>query len=453
MFRANDLKRIATMYLPRKRMFSVFVFVSAAVFAVPPTFVRAQDNPYAPQPQSSLPQMLSISWQTGPDLRQGVQDSDGGIVDNTLITVGGFCAGQTDVPGKENKYPRGFLQKAWGLNLQSPQSGWQSLPDFPGVAQAGTFLHGRQQPTLLLWRLQLYQSVLLQRRVSALEPKRNVDVEPASEPAVAHQQQWDLHHRIEDLRRGRPGYDGSQLYTNSDRAGDVSRLGSRLLALDTNNLAAGWQVCAACPGTSRFVEATAAVGGKLYVFGGTAGNDNPTENYATVVDNWVYDPASDVWTRLHDLPVASGNFPGGSIVYDNRYVLLGGGCQYSDVLAPDGSIQPVYGTTTKHDPGYDYDSDLWVYDTQTNTFGTATPLPLNNNLPMTVVNGNQIYMIGGENRRCEAVFGDLGRRRAFRPQPRPLPDRYDLGGARTQRLVLAGTGLLLLGLFQLRRHG
>ena len=134
----------------------------------------------------------------------------------------------------------------------------------------------------------------------------------------------------------------------------------------------------------------------LYVFGGVAGNDNSTGNYATVVDNWTYDPATNAWQRLRDLPVASGNFPTGKISAFGRYIVLVAGYQYNQVLAPDGSIEPVYGTPTKHDPGYDYDSDMWVYDTQTSTFGTATSLPLNTAGPLTVVEGNQIYMVGGE---------------------------------------------------------
>ena len=99
--------------------------------------------------------------------------------------------------------------------------------------------------------------------------------------------------------------------------------------------------------------------------------------------------------RLHDLPVASGNFTTGPIVFNNRYIVLVGGYQYNKVLAPDGSVQPLYGTPSQHDPG-NYYSDMWVYDTVTNKFGTATPLPLNTNTPITEIDGNTIRLIGGE---------------------------------------------------------
>jgi hypothetical protein len=75
---------------------------------------------------------------------------------------------------------------------------------------------------------------------------------------------------------------------------------------------------------------------------------------------------------------------------------LVGGAQYANVIAPDGSTRPVYGTPGKYDPGNPYNSDVFVYDTSTDLFGMATGLPLNNNLPMTVVEGNRIHLIGGE---------------------------------------------------------
>ena len=90
-----------------------------------------------------LPKMLNITWQKGPDLPQGFQDSSGGIAHNTLITCCGFCqgaehwTGPNRPAGKEHKYPRGFLNRAWGLDLTSIEA-WQSLPRFPGEARQGT---------------------------------------------------------------------------------------------------------------------------------------------------------------------------------------------------------------------------------------------------------------------------------------------------------------------------
>jgi hypothetical protein len=94
--------------------------------------------------------------------------------------------------------------------------------------------------------------------------------------------------------------------------------------------------------------------------------------------------------------VASGNFPAGKIVYNGRYILLVGGYQYGCVLNPDGVTRKPYGKPFAHYKAKSYYSDVFVYDTTADLFGTATPLPLNNNVPMTVVLGNQIHLIGGE---------------------------------------------------------
>jgi N-acetylneuraminic acid mutarotase len=142
------------------------------------------------------------------------------------------------------------------------------------------------------------------------------------------------------------------------------------------------------------------VRGKLDVIGGAAGQDNPSGSYCSVVDNWRYDPASDRWSRLPDTPVATGNFPAGAVVYADRYILLIGGYQYARVMNPDGATRPSFGTVTKHYPDKDYCSDVLVFDTRELAFGRATPLPLNNNLPMAVLRGDVLHLIGGETGGC-----------------------------------------------------
>ena len=120
-------------------------------------------------------------------------------------------------------------------------------------------------------------------------------------------------------------YDHEKFYTNTDHTGQVERCASGFQLIDTKNLDGGMKELPSCPGTPRFVHAVAAVGGKIYVIGGAAGADNPSNSYCTVVDNWRYDPQTEQWERLADPPVASGNFPAGPIVYQNRYILLIGG--------------------------------------------------------------------------------------------------------------------------------
>jgi hypothetical protein len=190
---------------------------------------------------------------------------------------------------------------------------------------------------------------------------------------------------------GGADYNGEMFFTSADRGGGNVRMGARLIGIDTKDLGAGWKRLPDCPGTPRWVSAMATPKDQIYVIGGATGDP-----YCTVVDNWVFDIASEQWSRLRDLPIASGNFPGGAIVFKGRYLILGGGYQYSKVMNPDGTTRPPYGAARRFQDTGDYYNDMFVYDTETGLFGRADSMPLNNNLSMTLVHGDTIRMIGGE---------------------------------------------------------
>lgn len=346
--------------------------------------------------QEPLPEMLQITWSRGPNLPQGFQDSDGGIVGGYLVTVGGFCQGRKDVPGKESVYPRGFLKKAWGLKLGVAGAAWEALPDLPGAARqelCAIVVDDR----LYCWGGFSYEEPYCYRdgyRLSRTEEGWRWEELPDLPWPVGGAGICAIGSRI--YLMGGADYDLEGFHTGTDRAGAVPRLGARLLCLDTADLVSGWRELTPCPGTPRWVHGCAAVQGKLYVIGGATGDDNAAKTYCTVVDNWSYDPATDAWEALPDSPVASGNFPAGQITFQDRYVLLVGGCQYPLVMRSDGTTAPAYGETTRHYPGNPYFSDVFVFDTQTKAFGRATALSLNNNLPMAVLQGSTLHLIGGE---------------------------------------------------------
>ncbi len=343
-----------------------------------------------------LPRLLEITWKRGPNLPQGFQDSQGDIIDGHLISVGGFCSGETGVPGKPNSYPRGFLKKTWALELARPERGWLELPDFPGDARQGMQAIAVGDK-LFCWGGFSYSQPYCYRDGYALSRTSRTwkwTQLPPLPTAVTAGGMCAVGSKI--YLCGGADYDATMFYTNGNRAGKHARLGAQLWAIDTNNLEAGWQDLPACPGVPRWVHAMAAVGGDLYVLGGATGSDNEAKTYLTVVDNWRFNIAKKTWTRLADLPVASGNFPSGAIVYDERYILLVGGYQYSQIMNPDGMLRPVYGKPTRHYEDNPMCSDIFVYDTKTQSFGTASPMPLNNNLPMTVLRSDRLHLIGGE---------------------------------------------------------
>lgn len=342
---------------------------------------------------------LAVDWRIGPDLPQGLQDSDGGVINNTLITVGGFCSGiPEDQAMKPGVYPRGFLRKAWGLDLADRGAGWTALPDFPGVARQGLFA-AVVDDKIYLWGGFNYDPPYTYQdgyRLSRFQGRWIWEPVPSLPWRLTSAATAVIGSKIYVI--GGADYDGETgFYTTTDRTGGNVGLGNHLLVLDTQDLSAGWRRLSDCPGTHRFVHAAAAVDGNVFVLGGATGG-SPT---CTVVDNWRYDPAGAEWTRLADLPISSGNFPRGSqLTYVGRFIVLPGGYQYSCVKRPDGTSGPPFGTPTSHpDQPYYYGvfyNDVFVYDTLLNAFGRTNLLPLNNNLPMTVIHGDEVFLIGGE---------------------------------------------------------
>ena len=118
----------------------------------------------------------------------------------------------------------------------------------------------------------------------------------------------------------------------------------------------------------------AVVNGKIYAVGGY-----PTGNI-----NEMYDPASDTWTELAPMPTARDNF--GIAVYQNKIYAIGG--QIGAVLYPpvgvaNYSMQVLTGANE-------------VYDTATNTWQTRTSMPTPRNYLQANVADGKIYLIGGE---------------------------------------------------------
>ena len=217
-------------------------------------------------------------------------------------------------------------------------------------------------------------------------------------------------------------YDSKKFAWETNIAGDIERFGARLLVFDTAHLDAGWKELSQCPGTTRMRAGMAAVDGKVYVLGGFAGS----------VDSWRYDPQTDKWERLRDLPVSCGGFGSGLILYKNRYILLTAGDEFNTVRNPDGTTRWVpiqeYGDEARkfravrnpdgtNRPGYGkasqvnmwwqqhpnpglngarFHNSVWIYDTRTNLYGTATNLPHDDMVPSIYIIGDIMYLFPSE---------------------------------------------------------
>jgi N-acetylneuraminic acid mutarotase len=375
---------------------SLYTSVAVLIVMGMPRWTSAADDDHvAPQSQDQLRPMLKITWSRGPNLPQGLQDSEGGVIGNTLITVCGFCSGglEKDNQVKPGIYPRGFIKKVIALDLSDKNARWQYLPEFPGSARQG-HTPAIVNDQLYLWGGFNYTSPFCYAdgwRLSKGQGGWSWDPLPPLPWNVSSASTAVIGTKI--YLFGGADYDGEVgFHTVADRKGGVPRLGARLLVIDTQNLDAGWRELPQCPGTPRFVHSFQAAGGKIYLIGGAQGL--PTY---TIVDNWKFDPATNRWSRLRDLPIASGNFPKSTnLLFADRYMILPGGYQYGKVIDPDGTTRPPYGKPSNLNPGTGLYNDVFVYDIQTNTFGTADKMPIDNNLPTTVVRGDRIYLLGGE---------------------------------------------------------
>ena len=127
-----------------------------------------------------------------------------------------------------------------------------------------------------------------------------------------------------------------------------------------------WQTAASAP-VGRHEAVGTVANGKLYVFGGF------TANLRHRNDMWSYDPASDEWKQLADVPQPLSH---GSAVVDGDKIYVAGMFQGPDHHAD--------GTT-----------DMWVYDISENKWSKGVSLPKPRGAAVIVKQGRNIHFFGG----------------------------------------------------------
>jgi fibronectin type 3 domain-containing protein len=115
-----------------------------------------------------------------------------------------------------------------------------------------------------------------------------------------------------------------------------------------------------------------AVNGKIYVFGGFGGSP-----LGPIRRSDVYDPVTNTWTRIADLPKP---FTHAGCATDGRYIYLAGGYVGTD----GGGFNQVWATT-----------DVWRYDTATDTYSAMPPLPQARGAGALVLFDGNLHFFGG----------------------------------------------------------
>lgn len=138
--------------------------------------------------------------------------------------------------------------------------------------------------------------------------------------------------------------------------------------LDLNNTAAGWKSRAPIPqGKTHF--GTVVIDGQMYVMGGQIGVDETATIVATAHR---YDPKTNTWTRLKDLPIPMSHYSPATIARGGKVFLFGGEQHFTQES-----------------------NQVLEYDPKTNTYQTRTPLPVTRAAAMAGVIGDQIVFSSG----------------------------------------------------------
>lgn len=339
----------------------------------------------------------------------GVQLSAVSLLGDSLISAGGATRYPKNIV---SRYPdvfggaqQGYTNYTFALNVAQAGAEWMRIPDMPGPRREtdmavtvdgamyvfGGFSHSEPYTFRDGYRLCRKGEKWIWETLPVELPW------PVSVAGIAA-----VGHRIY-LLGGADFYPegGSKPDFFSDRSRTGDPVGTSLLVLDTTNLAAGWRRLAPLPGTSRFDQAFATVGNRLYSLAGiNRGRDVEPMQYRSVTDAWMYDLDMAKWSRLPDTP-ASAN---ASAVAWRDYVIVMGGFRYAEKLGLNGSRIELYSAEEKKmAAAKDFHAfvqrDVFVFDTRHNHWGSADALLERASLPMAAVAGNRIFAMGGEGGR------------------------------------------------------
>ncbi len=134
--------------------------------------------------------------------------------------------------------------------------------------------------------------------------------------------------------------------------------------------------------TARMEHAACVIDGRIYVSGGYEDWDTYTPTLSSVE---VYDPATDIWTRVSDMPWAR-NAHTASAVDGKMYIIGGHSVEkmrlYNEGELTLGEIEEIL-------------SSVDVYDPATDTWTTAANFPFPRSYLTAAVVDGKIYAIGG----------------------------------------------------------
>ena len=348
---------------------------------------------------------LNIDFQPFVDLPIGLQDSSGGIMQNKLINIGGFCGGG---------YPyccakRGFYKTTNAIDLLNGNK-WEELEDFPGEKRAG-FRCAYAKGELYCWGGYSYEPAPEDMSLSTMQktPKKN-PYSYVDGYKLNKNFHWEI---IPPLPEHMGVFSGMCYHEKSD---SIYLIGGADYDKTQFHFAHGshawrfslktyrWTPIKDFPGSPRFLTSLACLD-YIYVLGGNSGGQSVVgqgTTYKTIIDNWKLDVQTMTWIQIKPTPYNLCNF-GNAVVY-KQFIILIGGAGYSeifnhtnlkDMTFPTGRGFNKFATTA-----------VLVYNTEKDEFFLSNELPIGINHPFVTIHNDTIYVVGGEsNTGC--AFGKL----------------------------------------------
>lgn len=373
--------------------------------------VWAQGGDYAAH--GDLRPTLEIRWRLGPDYPMGIQDSALGYVHGRIVSAGGFTRHPLGIlelyPDAFGGDSSGFTKLAFALDPADEEPLWRRIPDMPGPARQGPAVAVVDDAMYLMGGMN-YDDPHTYRDTYQLRygggewvwTKLETCKLPwpvygaAAGTAVIGKKIYLL--GTADFFPA-PRAKSPDFHTEAGRGG--SPVGKALLVLDTKDPRSGWKRLADCPGLPQFDAGIAAAGGRIWRLGGIyAPLQRPADRrreqhaYYNAVDSWVYDPQTNQWSRLRDMPHGSNRR---GLAWGDRYVILVAGYTYPLTWRLDGSRTEAHAVG---DRGRDwkefFQKSVLVYDTKIGRLGPADSLIEKTSYPSSTIVGDTIYCLGGE---------------------------------------------------------
>jgi len=161
--------------------------------------------------------------------------------------------------------------------------------------------------------------------------------------------------------------------------------------LDTSDAAATWRKITAIPGYSRGWAAAASANGRLYLIGGLHyfKKDSVQKRIAEVLE---FNPEQATWRSRTPLPIRLSGID--SCVYNDRYVIVVGGCPVWEDYTPEMNRER---SRDRFHKSY-YNPFVYVYDVQKDIWSRMpSVLPTATNDIRVALDGKTLYALGGEN--------------------------------------------------------